>query len=227
MMGDVKRAITWMKQNAGHYGVNPERIVLMGYSSGAHLALLAAYSDSHPALRPPGLDADTSVRGVVSYYGLPDLRASYTYFREHFGNLLTGRTLPGRCLIAVLEALFRRVRMLPPGGHYVDMANWLSSFMGGALEEMPERYRLGSPIDHVGSHCPPTLLIQGGHDFTGVLLDARRLHQALHRAGAPPVYVEIPNTDHAFDIFLFNFPQWSPAMQAAIYDTERFLALLV
>jgi hypothetical protein len=36
------------------------------------------------------------------------------------------------------------------------------------------------------------------------------------------VYVEFPNTEHTFD-----FPMWSPAGQAATYDTERFLALMV
>ena len=34
MVGDVKRAVAWMKANAGHYGVDPERIVLGGASAG-------------------------------------------------------------------------------------------------------------------------------------------------------------------------------------------------
>jgi hypothetical protein len=35
--------------------------------------------------------------------------------------------------------------------------------------------------------------------------------------------VEFPRTDHAFDLVL---PQVSPAAQAAVYDVERFLALM-
>jgi hypothetical protein len=35
--------------------------------------------------------------------------------------------------------------------------------------------------------------------------------------------VEFPRTDHAFDMFL---PGFSPAAQAAMYDVDRFLALL-
>src|SRR5262249_23121180 len=32
MLGDVKRAVAWMKDHAGRYGVNPERVVLGGAS---------------------------------------------------------------------------------------------------------------------------------------------------------------------------------------------------
>ncbi len=47
MIGDVKRAIAWMKANASRYGVDPEKIVLGGGSAGSHLALLAAYAPQH------------------------------------------------------------------------------------------------------------------------------------------------------------------------------------
>ncbi len=52
----------------------------------------------------------------------------------------------------------------------------------------------------------------------------RRLHQLLRTAGVPSVLVEFPNSDHAFDLVL---PRISPAAQAATYDVERFLALMV
>jgi acetyl esterase/lipase len=68
------------------------------------------------------------------------------------------------------------------------------------------------------------LLLQGAHDMGGMAPDVRRLHRALRQAGATSVYVEFPNTEHGFDLF---FPKWSPAAQAATYDTERFLALMV
>jgi acetyl esterase/lipase len=43
MIGDVKRAIVWMKVNAERYEVDPARVVVDGGSTGAHLAMLAAY----------------------------------------------------------------------------------------------------------------------------------------------------------------------------------------
>jgi acetyl esterase/lipase len=41
MIGDVKRAVAWMKDNASRYGVNPQKVILVGSSVGGHLALLA------------------------------------------------------------------------------------------------------------------------------------------------------------------------------------------
>lgn len=63
---DVQTALKWVIQQAGSYSVDPTRIALMGWSSGAHLALLAAY-------QPDALP----VRAVVSYYGPTNLTAGY------------------------------------------------------------------------------------------------------------------------------------------------------
>ena len=223
MMADVKRAIAWMKAHAAEYGVNPERIVLMGGSAGAHLALLAAYAPNHPELQPADVEADTSVRAVVSYYGPPDLRALYDYFQTMRGHVLTLKTRLERLHIANWEPCFRAGH-LPPDVKFVDLVDLLPNVLGGTPDEVPELYRLGSPINHVGPHCPPTLLLQGAHDMVGMAPDVRRLHRALRQAGATSVYVEFPNTEHGFDLV---FPKWSPAAQAATYDTECFLALMV
>ena len=48
--------------DAERYGIDPERVVVMGGSSGAHIALLAAYAPHEPKLVPEELHgADTSV----------------------------------------------------------------------------------------------------------------------------------------------------------------------
>ncbi len=224
MVADVKRAIAWVKINAAEYGANPERVVLVGGSAGGHLALLAAYTPNHPQLQPADVKADTSVRAVVSYYGLPDLRASHDYFRAGFSHVLPGETRLGRLVGEGIESLFLRTGILPPYGEYAGCADLLPNLLGGAPEDVPELYRLGSPVNHVGPHCPPTLLLQGDHDLGGMVPDVRRLHRALRKAGVASVYVELPDTDHAFDLV---FPKWAPAAQAATYDTERFLALMV
>ncbi|MDY7078101.1 MAG: alpha/beta hydrolase [Chloroflexota bacterium] len=224
MVADVKRAIAWIKAHAAEYGVNPERVVLVGGSAGGQLSLLAAYTPNLPELEPGDVEADTSVRAVVSYYGLPDLRASYDYFQTSSASVPAGETRLGRLLAKSIECLLHRARILPPYGKLVDHVGMLPSLLGGTPDEAPELYHLGSPINHVGPHCPPTLLLQGAHDTIGMLPDVHRLHRALRRAGATAVYVEFPDTDHAFDLIL---PKWAPVAQAATYDTERFLALMI
>ncbi len=224
MLADVRRAIAWTKAHAAGYGADPQRVVLVGGSAGAHLALLAAYTAAHPALQSPDVTGDTSVHAVVAYYPLVDLAASGALLEA--GQMpahLSGKQHETRWLRMGREQLLRRARFLPPYGHTVPMLNVLEGLLGGTYAEVPENYHLASPIEHVGPHCPPTLLLQGAHDLFGMAGDVRRLYQALREAGVPAVHVEFPDTDHAFDLF---FPKHSPAAQAATCYTDRFLALM-
>ena len=71
--GDVKCAVGWVKENAESYGVDPNRIALMGKSAGGHLSLLAAYAEDDPRLPPSCETGDTSVAAVVGFYSQTDL----------------------------------------------------------------------------------------------------------------------------------------------------------
>jgi len=216
MVGDVKQAIAWFKMNAAALNINPKRIVLWGGSAGGHLALLAAYTPNDPTWQPAGLDADTQVRGVVSYYGLTDLVEAQRFLAEM-------PDLPENQRQR-MSSRFRQMRLLPADSDFVATPNLLPHLLGGALAECPERYGQGSPINHVGSHCPPTLLINGAHDFAVEVSQHQRLHGALVAAGVAAAHIELPLTEHAFDLF---FPTINPAGQSALYDLERFLARLV
>lgn len=214
MVADVKRAIVWLKEHALATSVRADRIVLMGGSAGGHLALLAAYTPNHQELDSDDIASDTSVHGVVSYYGPPDLLSLYHRFLGMPG--LTGETARERGFMDYLEARF--------GFQVVPLHNLIPNLLGGTPDQVPELYRLGSPITHVGHHCPTTLLLQGEHDFSGIAPDVRRLHEALLRAGCRSVYFQLPDTEHGFDLYK---PRWSPPAQAATYVTQRFLASLV
>jgi acetyl esterase/lipase len=211
MIGDVKRAVAWMKANAGRYGVNPERIVLGGASSGGHLALLAAYTPHHPLLTPPDVQGcDLSVRAVVSYYGPTDLRAVYHHLAQE---RLIG--LP-KVEIGLPGAADMKKNMTDAGR--------MDTLLRGHLHEVPEVYELASPVTYVQPGCPPTLLIQGEPDVIEPADAARELYRRLVECGVPAVNIIYPLTNHMFDLLL---PQVSPPAQAALYYLERFLALAV
>lgn len=217
MVADVKRAIAWMKSNADSLQVNPERIVLMGGSAGAHLALLAAYTPNHSLLDPADVaESDTAVHGVISLYGISDM------VRAHAG-LTRLAPMPGR-LHPLLGQLCRRLALLPGDGRYVDAHDMIPNILGGLPQAEAVMYDLASPITHVGPHCPPTLLLNGTHDLALDVDQHRLLHATLYRHHVPCVHVELDTADHAFDLAA---PRWSPAGQAALYDMERFLALLL
>lgn len=229
MVADAKRAVAWMKANAERYGASPERVVLMGASAGGHIALLGAYAPNHPQFTPEELrGVDTSVAAMVSYYGVPDMRA----YGEHTVARLTnppeqphmtrGQRPPSPFAQSINRLVLGRTltaEQSPPAPLYRQT---MRELLGGLPDEVPEMYDLASPIHHVSPASPPTLLFQGEHDSIVPVASARRLRDALTAAGVPVVYVEFPRTEHAFDILYPPFV--GPAAQAALYDLERFLA---
>ena len=70
--GDVKCAVGWVKDNAGRYGVDPDRIALMGRSAGGQRVVLAAYTEGDPRLPPSCGVRDTGVEAVAAFYSLTD-----------------------------------------------------------------------------------------------------------------------------------------------------------
>ncbi len=234
MLGDLKRAIVWMKSHAGELHIKPERIILMGVSGGAHLALLAAYAPGHPAFERIFPGADMSVRAVIAICGISDLRV---YFHEY------GRTTPAQPETMSnipesvrprvhdrtwLDRFLTRTRVFPayrhgnmPGG-----ALLLPYLLGGTLKEIPEIYKRASPIIYAGPHSPPTLQIFGGDDVIIPPSSGRVLHEALCQAGAKSIFIEIPGAVHGFDQYLCVSRRIAPAAQTATYDIERFLALM-
>jgi acetyl esterase/lipase len=76
---DVVSAVRWVRANATTYGVDPDRIALLGHSAGAHLATLAAlvpdwWSDSGAASAPGVGCASAAVGAVVGVSGVYEFR---------------------------------------------------------------------------------------------------------------------------------------------------------
>jgi len=205
MVGDAKRAVAWIKANAGQYGVDPDKIVLGGASAGAHIALLAGYTPEHPELIPEDVNgADLSVCGLLSYYGTTDLIAGYERYA-----LKIEPPVPVGTIVDPKDAF--------------NFAGRLDILLGGHPHEVPEMYRLASPTTHVHAGSPPTLHMQGNKDFLTPMVGSEELYAKLVEAGVPVINVVYPWTDHAYDMLL---PQFSPPAQSALYDVDRFLALL-
>jgi len=224
MIAEVKEAILWIKAHSREYGLDPERVVLMGGSAGGHLALLAAYTADDPSLPPLSGEGDTSARGVVAFY--PPTDSSPLQEPVAPETMGPGGGVRSLKLDRVSDALLARLFNLQcdDEGTEISFRGMIPDMIGGTPDEVPEVYRLLSPIHHVGQHCPPTLLLQGTDDIFGLVPGVRRLHQKLQEVGATSILVEFPHAEHAFDLVL---PQVSPVAQAATYDIERFLALLV
>lgn len=67
---DAKAGVFYMKEHAMEYGIDQDSIVLMGDSSGAHTAVMAAFSYGVEELEEEGRRSNVPiVKGVIDLYG--------------------------------------------------------------------------------------------------------------------------------------------------------------
>jgi len=226
MVNDAKRAVAWMKANTSKYGVSPDHIVIGGGSAGGHIALLAAYLPDELKLNPPELQSvDLSVQAVVAAYGPPDLRAHY----YHTGQHIARRSKPNQVEKTEHGVVSRWMKQLIGKNYYrlgfnkPSSCGTLASILGFRPDENPDMYDFFSPIAHVASNCPPTLMVHGEHDMFAPVAATKLLYEKLNKAGVLAALYLVPQTDHGFDLFMSKI---SPVAHTALYIVERYLALM-
>jgi acetyl esterase/lipase len=76
-VADVRRAVRYVRLHADDYGVDPERLGVMGGSAGGHLTLMLATTgdDGDPAAMDEVLKASSRINCGVSLYPPTDLRS--------------------------------------------------------------------------------------------------------------------------------------------------------
>ena len=171
---DVRSALAWIRTHAAQYDGDASRLVLLGRSAGAQLALIAAYEDT-PA----------DVVGVVSFYGPTDLAEGWR---------------------------------VPPRPDPFDVRAVLETYLGGTPDRIPEPYRAASPLTYVSAKAPPTLLLYGSRDHIVEARFGRVLNDRLRAAGATSYLLELPWSEHAFDLVPNGL-----GGQVSLYYVERFL----
>ena len=96
----------------------------------------------------------------------------------------------------------------PANRRVIDGRATLRQFVGGTPGYIPEKYQQASPIHHVQSNTPPTLLIHGKQDQLVRSNHAVLLMDVLRRESSTPSenkILMIPYGQHGFD---YNFDGW-------------------
>ncbi|GAT33603.1 acetyl esterase [Terrimicrobium sacchariphilum] len=80
---DCKTAVRFVRKNARDFGIDPDRLAIMGASAGAHLALLVAATKDSDQWNKGGLYLDQSndISAVIEFYGRHDVTVDR---RPHF-----------------------------------------------------------------------------------------------------------------------------------------------
>lgn len=90
-VNDAKAAVRWARANASSLGIEPDRIVVCGFSAGGLLALVSAGAPDNPKLEGDGGNPDVSskVAACIAYYPASNveqpLRGAHPLFRDSDG----------------------------------------------------------------------------------------------------------------------------------------------
>ena len=170
---DVKTAIRFLRANAARYGVDAEKIAVMGDSAGGYLAaMLGATGDSALFETDEWAGYSSAVRAVVDWYGPIDLlRMRETALAQ---NPDSG---------AEDELLFRLFAGCPISD---ENREWLASMN-------PERY--------LSAQTPPHLLLHGTADEMVDVRESERYYDALTQAGVPAELYLLEGAGHCDQAF--------------------------
>ena len=174
---DVNRAVRFVRLNASTYGIDPDRLGVYGGSAGGHLSLMLglASDEGDPTATDEVMRVSSRVAAVVAYYPPVDLRKRPS-LSEDFP-----ATLPE-------SGLFFARGLVVPGA--------ADRFV--ALEFEDELRASVSPILHVSSDDPPTLLVHGDADALVDLNNSELIHSAFKSEGVETDLVIIEGAGHGF-----------------------------
>jgi len=82
------------------------------------------------------------------------------------------------------------------GQQYRDLAH--HAFIGGSLADLPEAFRLASPLYHVTRDDPPLLMVHGDADPVVPLAQSRRLLDAYRERDMEATLTVVENAGHGF-----------------------------
>lgn len=159
MLANLNQGIRWVKEHAGDYGVDPDRLGLMGASAGGHLACLAAVTaeDGNGAGAATGFS--TRVKAAAVFFPPTD-------FLDYGGKSLDPRTGD-------------------PMGQLLGRLAFPQGLNGETAEGVTEKIRQISPARLVTPQTPPFLLIHGDADSVVPLQQSELMLAALQKAGVP------------------------------------------
>lgn len=167
---DIKAAIRWLRKNAATYNLDPERIGIMGDSSGGWTTAMAAVTGDVPEL-----EGNVGVTGVPS-----TVRAAVAFY-------------PPTNFLAMDAWALRRCK----GQECHDSeGSPESQLVGCPIQSCPEKVKAASPMTYVSAADPPLMILHGNSDPLVPHNQGEALYMALNKACREAVFVSLPKAGH-------------------------------
>jgi acetyl esterase/lipase len=225
-MRDVRDALAWAqkalptrKLQRGDIRVNGDHVVVVGWSTGGHLALTLGFTASASSLRPPGAilafycpsdyEDPFWARCNVPFGSRPVTESDYDIRQGVYDRPITAYNPPAneRPLggwMAISDARSRIALHM----------NWNARTLSVLLKGLPlpgttisdpslEEIRAVSPLAQIrsGNYKTPTFLLHGAEDDLIPWQQAQRTYEALQEKGVPSELRILPQVVHLFDTY--------------------------
>ena len=192
---DGKAAVRFLRERAETYGIDPERIGVLGDSAGGWLAQMLGMTNGNAAFdKGDFLTRSSDVQAVATIYGISNLLNIGEGFSDSVQKVHRSP--------AVTEAL------LVNGPAFRD-------FAGASVFDTPEKALAASPIGHIKGRKPPFLILHGSSDTLVSPVQSAQLYEALKAGGNPAEYLLVEGAEHG-DITWFQ-----PAVIERVVDWFR------
>ncbi|MDB4731610.1 alpha/beta hydrolase [bacterium] len=163
---DCKAAIRWLKGNAEKYGIDPERIGVIGTSAGGHLVAMLGTTGGVKELEGKlgeHLEQSSRVAAVVDFFGPTEL--------------LTMNGFPGK--------MDHNAPNSPE-----------SKLMGGPIQKLKEQTNAASPIHYVSTDDARFLIIHGTEDPLVPFDQSRKFDELLDKTEVSSTLITIEGGGH-------------------------------
>ncbi|KTR06298.1 alpha/beta hydrolase [Aureimonas ureilytica] len=183
---DGKAAVRYLRAHAADYGIDPQRIGVLGDSAGGWLAELLATTGGETAYDTGDfLDQPSDVQAAVSLYGISDVR-----------NIGEGFP-PERDKVHASPAVTEALLVNGPA---------FNTFPGAPVTSDPAKALAAGAMGHLDGKKPPMLLMHGSADTLVSPVQSQQLFEALRARGNPVDYVLVEGAAHG------DLPWYQPAL---------------
>lgn len=181
MIDDLNRSVRFIRHQARDYKVDPDRLGIFGASAGGHLSLMQATAGDLGKPNPfdPVGRTSSRVQAVAAFFPPTDF-LNYGKPGEH---------ALGRGKLAAYRAPFEF--------HEFDLKQHIYVPISDEAR-IVEIGRQISPINHVSSDDPPTLVIHGDADPLVPIQQGEAIVARLKEAGVPAKLVVKPGAQHGW-----------------------------
>ncbi|RIK87748.1 MAG: alpha/beta hydrolase [Planctomycetota bacterium] len=192
ILGDMHRAVRYIRSHAKQYGIDPERIGIMGGSAGGHLSLMQgmAGSEGDKSAADPVERESSRVQAVACFFPPTDFL--------NYGK--PGEVALGRGVLKGFRAPFDFEQLDDATRRFVEITD---------EAQLQEIGRQISPVTHVSPDDPPTLIIHGDADELVPIQQAQVMVAALEAAGVEAELVVKPGAGHGWADMLADTAQFA------------------